>query len=818
MSESSDHEKETAMLDDSEVLAWHARRGSSERTQSVISHIRSSDPARRVGGGRRNVTGRYPSRKMGVTIQFESHRVELAAIYELEHDSDVLEYYDQPPSFKLDYQSANGRRLGVLHTADYFVVRKDGAGWEECKTQDELVLLSQRNENRYCSDDGTNWRCPPGESYSAPYNLYYRVRSSRDIDWVFQRNIQFLEDYFRGDGVVVPNVRDAVIAHVNASPGLFLDQLLLSTAHVASSDDVYSLIAAGRLYIDLRVASLTEAGKVPVFPDERAAIPCVRPAAIESSVQAKAPKTEVEARIARASEGDLSVANARLRHVSDFLNGQVPDNDAVLPERTLRRWIASYRKAESALGSGYVGLLPEPRRGNATAKLSEESRTLMDEFITTDYETLKQKTVYASWFALKLACEKKDIVFPSYKTYRLAVRRRPGFEQTLKRQGPRAAYQQEATYWQLEFRTPPHGDRPFEIAHIDHTELDVESVCGRTGRGLGRTWLTLLTDAFSRRILSLYLTFDPPSYRSCMMVLRECVRRHARLPQILVVDGGREFQSTYFETLLARYELIKKMRPPAKPRFGSVCERLFGTTNTQFLHNLRGNTQLAVKVRQLSQSVNPKGQAIWPFEELHRRLAEYGYEVYDTLSHPALGASPREVCEAGLLKTGNRAHRQILYDHEFLVLTLPTTPKGTAKVVPGKGVQINYLYYWSDLFRDPEIEKQNIPVRYDPFDAGAAHAFVKGQWTECHSEHYAVFRGRSEKEIMLASQELRRIRQRHSQQFTVTAAKLAEFLESVEAEEVLLKTTPQRFRIPASSGGWFRLNGQPPVGPSSNNH
>ena len=156
------------------------------------------------------------------------------------------------------------------------------------------------------------------------------------------------------------------------------------------------------------------------------------------------------------------------------------------------------------------------------------------------------------------------------------------------------------------------------------------------------------------------------------------------------------------------------------------------------------------------------------------------------MSHPAFGASPREVFEDGLINTGTRAHRQILYDHEFLVLTLPTTPRGTAKVVPGKGVQINYVYYWSDLFRDPEVEKQSVDVRYDPFDAGTAHAFVKGQWTECHSEHYAVFRGRSEKEIMLASQELRRVRQCHSQQFKVTASKLAEFLESVEAEEVLL--------------------------------
>ena len=35
--------------------------------------------------------------------------------------------------------------------------------------------------------------------------------------------------------------------------------------------------------------------------------------------------------------------------------------------------------------------------------------------------------------------------------------------------------------------------------------------------------------------------------------------------------------------------------------------------------------------------MNPKGQAVWPFEELHQRLAEYAYEVYDTINHPALG-------------------------------------------------------------------------------------------------------------------------------------------------------------------------------------
>ena len=85
---------------------------------------------------------------------------------------------------------------------------------------------------------------------------------------------------------------------------------------------------------------------------------------------------------------------------------------------------------------------------------------------------------------------------------------------------------------ELDMKTPRHGDRPFEIGHIDHTELDVEMISAHTGQVLGRPWMTLLIDAFSRRVLAFYLTFDAPSYRSCMMILRECVRRHRRLPQI----------------------------------------------------------------------------------------------------------------------------------------------------------------------------------------------------------------------------------------------------------------------------------------------
>jgi len=741
---------------------------------------------------------------MGLTIQFESHRVELPFVYEMEHDPGVLEYYDQPPSIPLAYHAANGRRLSVLHTPDYFVLRQDSAGWVECKTSEDLQELAIKSPNRYLRDGNGNWRCPPGEVHASALGLDYRVWSSAKINWILQRNLLFLEDYLRCDpastaGFVDPRIKAAI----EAKPGILLRELFERADGVPKPDEIYLLIATGGVYVDLSAAAIAEPEQVRVFANAETAGAYQRARReLEESVATRgrigarpdqAPDAHGEAflLLAGASEQDLIAANRRFDLVKRHLGGEKAPHS--IPARTLRSWIAHYRLAKEKYGNGYVGLLPRTgARGNRASRLSEESRKLLIQSIDNDYENLRQKSKVASWAALKRKCDEHGVIAPSYVTFCVAVRERPVFEQTLKRRGRRAAYTYAAFYFELEPTTPRHGDRPFEIGHIDHTELDVEVVCSHTGRPLGRPWMTILTDAFSRRCLALYLTFDAPSYRSCMMIMRDCVRRNGRLPQVIVIDGGPEFQSTYFETLMARYECTKKMRPPAKARFGSVCERLFGTTNTQFIHNLRGNTQITRNVRQVTKGNAPVGQAAWTLGSLYDYLSMFLFEIYDTIEHPALGQSPREAYLAGVESAGFRPNRVIPYDQAFLMVTLPTTPRGTAKVSPGRGVIINHVYYWAEAFRDPTIENHDVAVRYDPFDIGIAYAFVKNRWMECCSEHYMVLQDRSEKEMMLASKEVRRRRQLHSQErFTLTARKLADFLGSAEAEE---KCLVQRLR------------------------
>ncbi len=840
------------MLDQQQLEEWVKKLNLTAQAENMIRQIRSLPPTRRVKGGAGNVCGRYPSRKMGVTIQFESHRHELAAIFELEHDSSVCEYYDQPPSIKLNYAGKNGRRIGVIHTPDYFVLRSGSAGYEECKPEAELLRLVKQSPGRYQHDEAGQWRCPPGEEFAGQYGFYYRLRSDAGIDWIWQRNIQFLEDYLRADTPPAPkSTHQAICDLVARNPGISLGCLRQQTDGVASADDIFTLIATDAVWVDLTAAPLINPERVRLFSSRDAALadhylseartsagifphtpatPVIGQSITwdgnirtivnvgETSVAlsdagqslieitrsqfeqlAKAGRIsgvrtetaglhpEAQRRLIEASQADMCEANRRAELVRARLRGDPLSTDQSVSERTLRSWVASYRAAEAAYGTGYLGLLPKTaRRGNRGRKLPEQTCNLMNEFIEREYETLRQRTKYAAYALLLHRCQERGALAPSYKTFSLEVKRRANAEQTFKRQGRRAAYQRQPFYWELELTTPRHGDRPFEICHLDHTEADIELRCEHTGRALGRPWVTFLSDAFSRRLLAIWLTFDPPSYRSCMMALRECVRRHHRFPQTLVVDGGRDFESVYFETLLARFECTKKSRPPAQPRFGSVCERLFGTATTQFFDNLLGNTQLTRQARLVTKSVDPKPQSVWTLERLFERLSEWAYEIYDSLEHPALGRSPGEAFAAGIMQGGHRPHRLIAYDEQFQLLTLPTTWKGTAKVVPGRGVKINGLYYWSDQFRDPSVEKTQAPVRYDPYDLGLAWAFVAHRWVRCVSEYHAVFHGRSEKELMIASNELRARKQAYSRQFSVTASRLAAFLQSVEMEESLL--------------------------------
>lgn len=257
------------MLNKEAFDQWCWRLGLSDQAKAVITHIRTSLPARRVRSSAGNVSGTYPSLKMGFAIQFESHRNELPFAYLIDHDPDVLELYSQPAGeIKLKYRNQDDTRdVTARHTPDFFVLRGESAGWVECKMEKDLVQLAKKMPFRYQQRPDGSWFCPPGEAYAAQFGLTYRVFSSQEIDWIYIENLRFLADYLRKSPPPVPtDVALAIRTTVMSQPGICLSNLI-TTLHRGKADAVYQLILTHQLYIDLRAIRLTDYEHVQVFLD-----------------------------------------------------------------------------------------------------------------------------------------------------------------------------------------------------------------------------------------------------------------------------------------------------------------------------------------------------------------------------------------------------------------------------------------------------------------------------------------------------------------------------------------------------------------------
>lgn len=870
------------MLNVEELKSYCDRHKLSPTARQVIDQVRSSDPTRRVKSGRDNVACRYASRKMGLTIQAESHQNELPAVVAWEHDDATHEMYDQPPKVKLSYLGRNGKPCTHLATPDFFLIQEGFTGWVECKTEEWLQARAETGASLYTLDAEGNWRCFPGEEYAASVGLGFRVRSSAATSWVTVRNLQFLSDYL-DERCPAPEPEEMVrIREAFGGRAWMPLKSLLDSLPIDDADVVYKMVADELLYVRLDEDLLTEPERTHVFRDRLAAdayrihldslaqpaLPSLRTLVVApgqslvwdgkpwrilnvgdedifldgedrtmSSLRRETFEQMVKDGVItglpsgavtdrdRAEEAVRSASPEDFEHAMYRYRCLFPERSEGVPpkcsERARRKWRALYNRAQEMLGSGFLGLLPKiHRRGNRDRRLDDEVIKIMNDVIDELFAKPGERTLVACWGDVRIRCEAQSLLAPSEAAFRAEIKRRSQNALTVAREGEKAAYAKSEFYWRIDGATPRHGERPFEIGHIDHTELDLQFVGSRRGEKLGKAWLTVLIDAYTRMVLAWVILFDAPSYRSCMALIRECLQRHGRIPRTIVVDKGSDFESVYFETLLARLESHKKTRPGSKPRFGSLIERFFGMSNDAFVHNLQGNNQALQKPRQLSKSHDPRELAVWTLPKFQIAFEGFLDECYGAMEHSALGMSPKEAMAVGLAQSGLRRHVLIPYTRDLAILCLPSTRKGTATVDPGRGIKIGYIYYWSPAFRDPALHRTSVPVRYDPFDASVAFAWVKDHWAPCRSELASVFQGRSEKEITTATQELRARLKGTQNRRAINASTIASYLLSTAVTE---KTLLQRRRDLENQGAGNLLVGpdrpldgaEPPAGESS---
>lgn len=833
------------MLTDEEIFKLLVKQNIPPSGRRIVETVRSSDPSRRVGGGTHNVACRFASQKMRMVIQAESHKCELPWCYVWEYDPNTEEFYDQPPQVMLSYKNTNGRRATHPYTPDYFLIHASWLGWVECKTEEWLLAYQESGGDRYEQGNNGEWRCLPGEAFASQYGLGFKVKSSRDVKWAVVRNLEFLSDYYhpscsRISADTVETVR-AIFANER---WMTLSQLFEHES--VDVDVIYKLIAENFLHVDLEDELVSEPQYTVICRDllsfriylsqkrGRVCLPAInlqevkliagsqfvwdgRPWRIVNIglheifvVDGKRDLStlrldtfyelisrgdivglpsdssdlhqQAEKAIMKAAPIDLQHANKRMACLVDFA-----EEASVVPGRTLRFWKMKAVQGEAAFGNRFVGLIPRiSARGNRNRKIVQGVIDIMNAVIDEQVFSGLQTNILVCYGFVENACEEKALICPSEKTFRTEIAKRREELKILARQGARAAYKVSEFHWTIDQSTPRHGERAFEVGHIDHTEVDLELVDGRTGANLGRPWLTVLMDAFTRVILAFFLTFDPPSYRSCMAVIREAIRRHGRIPKTIVVDQGSDFESTYFESLLARLECHKKSRPAAKSRFGSIMERLFGITNQAFIHNLAGNSQALQKPRSMSPSHDPRKLAVWTLSKFETQLGEFFDDRYANKRHSTLGMSPKEAMARSLAIAGNRTHILIPFTADFKFICMPSTPAGKACVRAGRGVKIRSIHYWHPVLRDVGA-RTSLPVRYDPFDISRAYVLIHGEWLLCRSEYAALFEKRTEREIFILSQEIRYLYIQHGIHRKVTAADMASHLTILRENEAVLR-------------------------------
>lgn len=151
---------------------------------------------------------------------------------------------------------------------------------------------------------------------------------------------------------------------------------------------------------------------------------------------------------------------------------------------------------------------------------------------------------------------------------------------------------------------PLTADFAFHRVIIDHTRLDLHVVDEEFEMVLGRPWLTLAVDVYTRAIVAHLITFVDPSAWTCGEILRRMalpkrvpakmaelypvLRRIRGKPVELVVDNATEFRSHMLEAAARGAGFSVRFCPIKSPRYRAVGERMMGTANRQICELLPG--------------------------------------------------------------------------------------------------------------------------------------------------------------------------------------------------------------------------------------
>lgn len=259
---------------------------------------------------------------------------------------------------------------------------------------------------------------------------------------------------------------------------------------------------------------------------------------------------------------------------------------------TLRRWL----RERGIEGDRRPRQMGDRRRSNAgRKKLSSEVQTVFDDhsaLFWRDRRMTKQDVVYRVHAEIERLNASRRLqgtsllIPPSRASIYRRLDGQRNYENVLSRRGRIIA---DRTFKSIKGST--HTTRPLEIVEFDEKQMDIIILDPSRTFELGRPWLTVGIDVYSRQIVGYHFSFKDPSVQTMMACLRNCIRGnpHLRkrfpspstdweafgLPQTIKLDNSWANQGSALLDACQDLRVSQHWARNQNPNYKGIVERFF---------------------------------------------------------------------------------------------------------------------------------------------------------------------------------------------------------------------------------------------------
>lgn len=291
---------------------------------------------------------------------------------------------------------------------------------------------------------------------------------------------------------------------------------------------------------------------------------------------------------------------------------------------------------------------------------------------------------------------------------------------------------------------------PLHIVDIDHTLLDIMVVDDDRTGVVGRPWITVGIDEYSRMPWCVEIGWEHPSAKVVARAIHQGVlpkkfkEKYGTenelevfgIPSIIYCDNGKEFHSKELQRIVEqelRAEL--RYRPPRTPNYGGKVERFFKTLNTQLIHWAAGTTKSNPKK---IGDRDPEKEACITLPELKELVNKYITDVYPYQEHRGLPKDcplPSAYYQQGLEKWGLP---RVVPAAEQDNLWLKFLPEERRKICR-EGIRLDNIFYSSEQTK-AIVGYPNQKLKRDPYDVSYIYLFhpVDNKWLKVPASNPAV--------------------------------------------------------------------------------